>query len=129
MSDAHEPAPVPLEVATDLDLEIGGVPVAVSSTGDRVFLDFPSVRSAISAGRRRPAMDYGSVDALLRTGDLAVEVRVHHRTVLALGAATRPSLLLQRAGLHPVELRLTGVLSAVGAGVAAVLGRLRRAFD
>ncbi|WP_227133765.1 hypothetical protein [Halorubellus salinus] len=120
---------VPLTVDADLDVEVNGDPVAVTSTEDRVFLEFPSVLAFVRAARRPPAVDYRPIDAVLRASDLAVEVRVRHRTVAALGADTRPSLLLRRLGIDPMELRLAGAFSAVGAGLAAVLGRARDAVS
>ena len=116
---------LPLTVDADLDVAVNGHPVAVTTSEDRVFVEFPSVRALARALRRPPTVDYRSMDALLRRADLAVEVRARHRTVLALGADTRPSVLLRRAGIHPVELRLTGVVSALGASLAAGVGRVR----
>jgi hypothetical protein len=120
---------VPITVDTDLDVEVDGQPVAVTSSEDRVFLELPSVLALVRIARRPPAVDLKSVDDGLRRGDLAVELRVRRRTVAALGADTRPSFLLRRAGIEPVELRLAGVLSAVVAEVAAVVGRVRRGVD
>lgn len=127
---------VPLTVDTDLDVEVDGHPVTVTSSEDRVFLELPSVLALARIARRRPAVDLAPIDATLRRTDLAVELRVRHRTVAALGADTRPSILLGRVGVEPVELRLTGLLSAVGAEVAGVLGwvgrgtgRVRRAVE
>jgi hypothetical protein len=129
VSDQRETAPRPLTVDTDLDVSVDGVPVAVTSTANRVFIDFPSIGPAIRTIRHRPVVDYRSVDGLLRAGDLALEVRVRHRTVFAFGADTRPSVLLGQLGVEPVELRVTGVLSALGAEAAAAVDRLRRIFD
>ncbi|MFC6955344.1 hypothetical protein [Halorubellus litoreus] len=130
MSEARAPLDpadrAPLDVAVDLDVSVDDTPVAVASTGDRLSVDFPTVRAAVRAVRRRPALDYREVDALLRAADVALEVRVRHRTVLALGADTRASLLLRRVGVEPVELRLGGVASALVAGAAAAVDRVRR---
>lgn len=124
MSDDR--ATVPLTVDTDLDVEVDGHPVTVTSSEDRVFVELGSVPALVRTLRRPPVVDLRPVDATLRRADLAVELRVRHRTVAALGADTRPSSLLQRVGVEPVELRLTGVLSAVGAELASVYDRVRR---
>lgn len=124
MSDDR--ATVPLTVDTDLDVEVDGHPVTVTSSEDRVFVELGSVLALARIARRPPALDLAPIDATLRRGDLALELRVRHRTVAALGADTRPSVLLRRAGIEPVELRLAGLLSAIGAELAGVLGRVRR---
>jgi hypothetical protein len=126
---SEDDATVPITVDTDLDVEVDGQPIAVTSSEDRVFLELPSVLALVRIARRPPAVDLAPIDAGLRRGDLAVEIRVRRRTVAALGADTRPSLLLRQAGIEPVELRIGGVLSAVVAEVAAVVGRVRRSVD
>jgi len=122
-----ERATVPLTVDTDLEVAVDGRPVTVTSSEDRVFVELGSVPALVRTLRRPPAVDLTPIDATLRRADVALEVRVRHRTVAALGAGTRPSRLLQRVGVEPVELRLTGVLSAVGAEIASGYGRARRA--
>jgi hypothetical protein len=126
---SEDDATVPITVDTDLDVEVDGQPIAVTSSEDRVFLELPSILALVRLARRPPAFDLAPIDAGLRRGDLAVEIRVRRRTVAALGADTRPSLLLRRAGIEPVELRIGGVLSAVVAEVAAGVGRVRRGVD
>jgi len=52
-----EPASVaraPLYVESDLTLTYGDVEVPVRSTGDRLFLEFPSITSAVGATRDLP---------------------------------------------------------------------------
>lgn|GEM_PF-298404 len=124
MSDDR--ATVPLTVDADLDVEVDGHPIRVTSSEDRVFLELGSVPALVRTFRRPPAVDLRPIDATLRRADLAVELRVRHRTVAALGADTRPSSLLRRAGVEPVELRLTGLVSAIGAELASAVGRVRR---
>jgi hypothetical protein len=126
---SEDDATVPLTVDTDLDVEVDGQPIAVTSSEDRVFLELPSVLALVRIARRPPAVDLRAIDATLRRTDLAVELRVRRRTVAALGADTRPSYLLGRLGIEPVELRVGGVLSSVVADVAAVVGRVRRGVD
>ena len=126
---SEDRATVPLTVDTDVDVEVNGHLVTVTSSEDRVFFELPSVLALVRLARRPPAVDLAPIDACLRRGDLAVEIRVRRRTVAALGADTRPSLLLRRAGIEPVELRIGGVLSAVVAEVAAGVGRARRGVD
>ena len=131
VSDPGEgPEPrAPLSVATDLTLTIDGTEAAIRSTGERLFVEFPSLSTALRALRGLPDRDGDGLAALLRTTDLTVEVRIRDRTVAVIGAEARPGVVSHRLGVDPVEVRLGGVLGMVGReiGVAgAALGRMFR---
>ena len=119
---------VPLSVTTeDLTLTVDGVEMAVTSTGDRVFLDVRSVGEALRVAQSLPAdSDVTGPTRLLRAGDLTTEVRVRGRTVVVLGTEARPGALSRQLGVAPAEIRPTAVLGAAGDGVRAALGTLRR---
>ncbi|SFR69389.1 hypothetical protein SAMN04487947_3609 [Halogeometricum rufum] len=129
MSDSETEARAPLTVQTDLTLSVDGRPVDVSSTGERLFVEFPSLSAAVRAFARSPPTARRRLHELLTTTDLTVELRVRDRTVALVGAEARPGGLSKRAGVAPVELRVGGVFGAVGQELSAAgrrLGRLNR---
>lgn len=122
------PPRAPLAVYTDLDVTLDGQPVQVASTGDRLFVEFPSVRTALTALRAGIPTDDDRVDALLHTTALTIEVRVHEATVVVLGAAARPGVLSRAASVAPAELRLGGALAALSRGARTRFGRVWHRF-
>lgn len=116
----------PLSVATeDLTLSVGGVRMPVASTGERLFVEVPTVRDAVRLARRSRT-DTERPVALLRATDLAVELRVRGRTVAVLGGDDRPGALSRAAGVAPAVVRVGGCLAAGGAGALAAVRSLRR---
>lgn len=109
------PERAPLSVTTDLSLSVDGTEAALRSTGERLFLEFPSLVSAVRALRGLPATEYARLHTLLTSAGLALEVRVRHRTILAIGADARSGPLARYLDIEPAQLRLSGVLSAVWA--------------
>jgi hypothetical protein len=127
VSDGNgETARAPLTVRADLTLSVDGRPVDVSSTGERLFVAFPSLSAAVRTVARSPPTVRRRLHELLTTTDLTVELRVRDRTVALVGAEARPGGLSERVGTAPVELRTGGVLGAVGQELSAAGRRLRR---
>jgi hypothetical protein len=121
------PAPrAPLSVETDLELSIEGSRADVDSTGDRVFVNFPSLSAADTAMRGLPPGGIGELTALLSATDLTVEVRSRGRTVVAIGADATAGRLSQRVGVAPAQVRITGILGAMGQEIAAGVRRVRQ---
>ncbi len=120
----------PLSVSTDLTLSIDGVDATVTSTGERVFVEFASVPDAVRALRASGVSSARTtrLDALLHTTDLTVELRVHGRTVAVVGTDARPGALSRQLGVVPAELRLGGGVGAVGRELADGVATLRRAL-
>jgi hypothetical protein len=129
VTDATESAPpAPLSVATDLTLTVDGVELTVESTGERLFAEVESLADAVRVARALGGVPDGPADrlaTLLRTTDLTLEVRVRDRTVAVVGADARPGAFSRGLGVDPVEVRLGGVLGAVGRELSAV----RRALE
>lgn len=120
------PAPrAPLNVETDLDLTIDGVRTDVSSTGDRLFISFASLRAAGTALGGLPQVKLPELSALLAETDLTVEIRARDRTVFALGAEATAGPLSQRLGVAPAQVRLAGLVAAMGQEVLTGLKRVR----
>lgn len=116
----------PLSIATeDLTLSVGGVRMPVTSTGERLFVEVPTVRDAVRLARRSRT-DTERPVALLRATDLAVELRVRGRTVAVLGGDDRPGALSRAVGVAPAVVRVGGCLAAGGAGALAAVRSLRR---
>jgi len=126
VNDASEPAPAPLSVATDLTVRVNGAEATVESTGERLLLQFRSLPDALRAVRGQPAGGATSLTALLHTTDLTVEARVRDRIVAVAGADARPGLVSRMLEVDPVEVRVGGVLGAVGAEAAAAVAALSR---
>lgn len=108
----------PLSVATDLISTVNVVDATVESTGERVFVSFDSLPEGVRTLRGQPQDTTGPFSTLLETTDLAVA-----------GVGTRPGVLSEQPGVAPLEARLGGAVSVVGAeistGVRAVSRFLR----
>jgi hypothetical protein len=119
VNESTEPARAPLTVATDLTVRINGAEASVESTGERLLLQFRSLPDALRATRNQPAGVATSLTALLRTTDLTLEARVRDRIVAVAGADARPGAVSRLLEVDPVEVRVGGVLGAVGAEASA----------
>lgn len=126
VNDPSDTARAPLSVATDLTVRINGAEASVESTGERLLVQFRSVPDAVRATRNQPAGVATSLTALLRTTDLTVEARVRDRIVAVAGADARPGAVSRLLEVDPVEVRVGGVLGAVGAEMSAAIGALSR---
>lgn len=126
MSDSDGPPRAPLSVHTDLSLTIDGTAVDVDSTGDRLFVEFPTALSAVRAVRGLSPTGRDQLRELLRTTDLTLELRVRGRTVLVSGAGSRPGPVSRELSVAPDELRVGGVLGVAGRELSALARRARR---
>jgi len=115
------PARAPLSVATDLTIAVNGARAEVESTGERLFVEFRSIGDAIRAARGRPAGIGTDLSELLTVTDLTLEFRVRDRTVAVAGAGARPGAVSRSLGADPFEVRLGGVLGAVGRELSAAI--------
>jgi hypothetical protein len=114
------PAPrAPLTVETDLELTVDGVRADVRSTGDRLFVEFPSLGAVARAARASPQGEAAGIASLLAVTDLTVEVRSRGRTVAAIGADAPAGPLSRWLGTAPAQVRPAGLVAAVGQEVAA----------
>ncbi|OYR39675.1 peptide ABC transporter ATP-binding protein [Halorubrum sp. Ib24] len=123
-------ARAPLSVVTeDLTLTVDGVDLDVRSTGERLFVEVPTVRDAIRVVRRLPENgDARAPAALLTATRLTTEVRVRGRTVAVIGADARPGRLSRELGVAPAEVRVAGALGAGASGLSAIASEPRRLF-
>jgi hypothetical protein len=121
---AHQQAPLSIE--TDLTLTIDGAQADVRSTGERLFVEFASLPAAVRALRGTPLSRSDDLTELLSTTDLTVEVRARGRTLAVIGSDARAGILSRQVDVDPVELRLGGVLAAVGQELSAGVRRVRR---
>ncbi|SEV89168.1 hypothetical protein [Halobacterium jilantaiense] len=117
--------PAPLAVETDLDVTVAGRPVDVESTGDRVFVEFPTLETARIAARSGGVDRIRAAAATLDAAGLTAELRVRDRTVLVVGAGARSGVLSRRLDLAPAEFRLGGALGALGRELAALAAAVR----
>jgi hypothetical protein len=119
-------AVAPLSVATeDLTLTVGDLRLPVASTGERLFVEVPTVRAALRLARLASA-DAERPAALLTATGLTAELRVRGRTVAVLGGDARPGPLSRTLGVAPAVVRAGGCLTAAGAGAVAAVRGLRR---
>lgn len=120
------PAPrAPLSVETDLELTINGARADVRSTGDQLFVEFPSLRVTAHALRGAPPRRVTEITTLLAATDLTVEVRSRGRTVVAIGADAPAGLVSQLLGTAPAQVRVAGLVAAVGQEFAAGIRSFR----
>ena len=114
----------PLTVKADLTVEVAGTRAEVRSTGERLFVSFPSVFGAVRALRRLPEDGETRLAEFLRAADLTAEFRVRDRTVAVAGVGADPGLVSTRLGAAPIEVRLGGALGAVGRELTVALRSL-----
>ena len=121
-------ATAPLTVATDdLTLTVDGTEFDVRSTGDRLFVEVPTVRAAVGLARSVASeTDPTGPTRLLVATDLSVEVRVRGRTVAVLGATARPGPIARWLDVAPAEPRVAGVVGAGWDGLSAAVDAARR---
>ncbi|MDY6818452.1 MAG: hypothetical protein SVG88_07305 [Halobacteriales archaeon] len=119
----------PLSVAADLTVQVNGATADVRSTGERLFIEFESLVGAIQAVRGLPDDGAGALTPLLETTDLTVEVRIRDRTVAVAGVNARPGVVAQTLDIDPIEVRIGGVIAAVGQELGAGVQTLRRLLD
>lgn len=112
---------------TDLELTVDGITVGVESTGERLLLSVDSVRDAVQLARGYTDPG-GQIHELLAVTDLTAEIRVRGRIVGVAGAGARPGVLSQLLDSEQVELRLSGVLGALGAAAISSLERMSSAL-
>jgi hypothetical protein len=123
-----ESSQIPLNVNADLTVSVDGGTAEVSSTGDRLFVTFPSILPAVNALRGLPS-DPDSADtvaAVLSRTDLTIEVRVHDRTVAVIGSKANPGTLSEALSADPIEVRLGGVIGAVTRELSDAVERVRQ---
>jgi len=104
-----------LSVDADLAVSVGGDDLSVSTRGDRLVVEAPSLRAGLRALRAAG----GRADELAGTlGSLGLtaDVRVRDRTVAVAGADARPNAPGQLLG-GGVEVRAGGAIAAALAGV------------
>jgi len=121
-------SPAPLTVATDdLTLAVDGIELDVRSTGDRLFVEVPTVRAAVRLARSLASeTDATAPTRFLVATDLSVEVRVRGRTVAVLGATARPGPVARWLDVAPAEPRVAGVFGAGWDGLSAAVDTVRR---
>ncbi|ELZ91689.1 oligopeptide/dipeptide ABC transporter, ATP- binding protein [Haloferax mucosum ATCC BAA-1512] len=122
MSESNLVAPLSVDT-DDFTLTVAGVSMPVSSTGDRLFVEVPTLWSAIQVARA-VNFDVGGLARMLTTTDLTTELRVRGRTVAVVGTGARPGFVSRELGITPAEFRAGGALTALGNGVSAAVGRL-----
>ncbi len=114
----ERPRSAPLSVETDLSLSVDGREIEVRSTGERLFLELPSVSVALQL------LDDGEefidqLSTVLQFMDLTVEIRVREATVAVLGSGARVGPLSRELGVAPAEIRVGGAVAAAGREVIA----------
>lgn len=123
MTDGADRETPPLAVAADLTLTIGDAEATLRSTGERLFLEFPSLVAAVRAFRSLPATEHSRLHGALTAADLALEVRARNRTLAVVGAGAEAGPIAHQFGRDPAEIRLCGTLSAAWAGALAASRR------
>jgi hypothetical protein len=127
VSVIETPTPrAPLTVETDLELTIDDIRADVGSTGARLFINFPSLGASYMALRGLPPGRIGEIAELLVATGLTVEVRSRGRTVIAIGTDATAGPLSQRLGFAPAQVRVAGIVGALGQEFAAGVHRLRQ---
>ena len=122
MTDSNPAAPLSVDTE-NFTLTVADVSIPIYSTGDRLFVELPTMWSALRVVRAAD-VDIDDVARVLTTTDLTTELRVRGRTVAVVGAGARPSFVSRELGLAPAEFRVGGVLTVLGSSVSAAVSRV-----
>lgn len=114
----ERPRSAPLSVETDLSLSVDGTEIDVRSTGERLFLELPSVSVALQLLEDGEEFT-DQLSTVLQFTDLTVEIRVREATVAVVGSGARAGILSRELGVAPAEARVGGAVSAAGREVIA----------
>jgi hypothetical protein len=102
-----------LDVRANLSVSVDGTDLAVSSEGDRLVVQVPSVGAALGIARREGDR-LPELSRVLTEAGLTAEVRIGSAVVALVGADAAPSALAELLSLGPVEIRpLQGVAAAL----------------
>lgn len=115
-----------LTVEADLTVSINGAEVVVTSTGQRILVQFDSLPDAVRAFRDRPVGWQRFLTGLDSPGDITVEFRIQDRIVAVAGTESQPGLVSRLADLGHLEVRISGLLGAVYAEVRKAVTRVLR---
>ncbi|QSG11417.1 Uncharacterized protein HSBGL_0990 [Halapricum desulfuricans] len=101
-----------LSVAANLSVTVDDVNLAISTVGDRIRVQAPSVGDGLRLFRS----EYGRLSAFARVlseSDLTAEIRVGSAVIAVAGTDAAPGMLSQLLSLGPVEVRLRALVPAV----------------
>lgn len=115
-----------LTVEADLTVSINGAEVVVTSTGQRILVQFDSLPDAVRAFRDRPVGWQRFLTGLDSPGDITIEFRIQDRIVAVAGTESQPGLVSRLADLGHLEVRISGLLGAVYAEVRKAVTRVLR---
>jgi hypothetical protein len=116
----------PLFVTADLTLQANGVEAEIKSAGDRLFVEIGSLADGIRLARGPSGGIEERLRPVLEQTALTVEVRIRGRTVAVSGSDSRPGIVSQFSGIDPDEIRVGGILGAIGAEISAGVQAGRR---
>lgn len=116
----------PLFVTADLTLQADGVEAEIKSAGDRLFVEIGSLADGIRLARGPSGGIEERLRPVLERTALTVEVRIRGRTVAVSGSDSRPGIVSRFSGIDPDEIRVGGILGAIGAEISAGVQAGRR---
>jgi hypothetical protein len=116
----------PLFVTAELTLQTDGVEAEIRSAGDRLFVEIGSLTDGIRLVRRPSGGIEDRIRPVLERTALTVEIRIRGRTVAVSGSDSRPGFVSRFVNLDPDEIRVGGILAAIGAEISAGVRAGRR---
>ncbi len=100
-----------LDVEANLSVTVDGVDLAVTTDGDRLRVQVPSVFACVSVLSATPEEGL-ALPAALSAAGLTAEVRVGEAVVAVAGADVVPGRFVRLLSLGPVEVRALSLLAA-----------------
>jgi len=101
-----------VSITANLSVTVDNINLAISTVGDRIRVQVPSVRAGFRLLRR----EHERLPALSRTlseADLTAEIRIGSSVIAVAGTDAAPGTLSQLLSLEPVEIRLGALVPAV----------------
>lgn len=100
-----------LSVTANLSASVDGVDLAISSEGDRIRVQVPSLRAGLRLARSQGER-LGDLSGVLSEAGLTAEVRIGDAVVAVVGSGAVPGTLSTLLSLGPVEVRPRGAAAA-----------------
>ncbi|MEF8881091.1 MAG: hypothetical protein V5A34_01020 [Halapricum sp.] len=101
-----------LSVTANLSVTVDNIDLAISTVGDRIRVQVPSVRAGFRLLRREHER-LPALSRVLSEADLTAEIRVGSAVIAVAGTDAAPGTLSQLLSLGPVEVRLRALVPAV----------------
>ncbi|MFB6296604.1 MAG: hypothetical protein ABEH66_07195 [Halobacteriales archaeon] len=101
-----------LSITADLSVTVNSIELAISTVGERIRVQVPSVWAGVSLLRSEHEQ-LSALSRVLSEADLTAEIRVGSAVIALAGTDAAPGAFSRLLSLGPVEVRLRALVPAV----------------